>query len=314
MEMTRMLLKPWRVMLPMLLLAQGLGAVWAGAAEAASPQPGTARAPWPAHHGQVQSQLYLGEAESSRKRPLLVALGGAEGGNAWAGPRAEAMRQRFLADGYAVLALAYFGLPGIPAQLDRIDLQGVREAIFKAAHSSPQIEPRCIAVIGGSKGAELALLLASRSPEIKAVAAVVPGSAVFVGHTETFDTSSFSDQGEELPFVPLSEAAVPALIAGDKRKVFDLMMQDSAAMARARIPVERINGPVFFLSATQDELWDSKAMSEQMMATLQRSGFAHAHAHTAIEGGHSAPMRKLNLARDFLNTHFLPQVAGGCVR
>ncbi len=169
-------------------------------------------------------------------------------------------------------------------------------------------------MIGGSKGAELALLLASRTPEIKAVAAIVPASAVFVGHTDTFDTSSFSAYYKEVPYIPMTEAAVPALMAGDKRKVFDIMMSDKAAYARARIPVEKINGPIFFLSATQDELWASKEMSDDMMATLKAANFPHAYEHTAIEGKHGEPMRHLNLVRKFLNEKFLPQVKEGCKR
>lgn len=274
--------------------------------------------PLPPNHGKVATQLFLTQdgkppQDNAPKRPLLVAVGGAEGGNAWAGPRAEAMRNRFLADGYAVLALGYFGLPDTPKQLDRIALEGVRNAILEAANN-PAIDKRCIAMMGGSKGAELALLLASRTPEIKAVAAVVPGNAVFVGHSDAFDTGSFSENGVELPYVPMTEAAVPALMAGDKRKVFDIMMSDKAAVARARIPVEKINGPIFFLSATQDELWASKEMSDQMMATLKAANFPHAHEHTAIEGGHGAPMRHLNLVRNFLNEKFLPQVKEGCKR
>jgi acetyl esterase/lipase len=274
--------------------------------------------PLPSNHAKVSTQLYLPPEvsppqEAARKRPLLVAVGGPEGGNAWASPRAQALRNLFLADGYAVLAIGYFGLPDTPPKLDRIALEGVRNAILDAT-KHPTVDGRCIAMMGGSKGAELTLLLASRMPEIKAVAAVVPGSVVFVGHADEFDTSSFSENGVELPFVPMTEQAVPALLAGDKRKVFDTLMQDKAAVARARIPVEKINGPIFFLSATQDELWASKEMSDNMMATLKQARFPHAHEHTALEGSHGVPMRHLNLVRDFLNAKFLPEVDEGCRR
>lgn len=274
--------------------------------------------PLPLNHGQVVTQLYLSPdgqsvAAGAERRPLLVAMGGAEGGNPWAGARAQPMRNAFLADGYAFAALGYFGAPGTPAQLDRIAIDAVRSAIASLARN-PAVDGRCIALIGGSKGAELALLLASRSPEIKAVAAVVPASVVFVGHTDQFDTSSFSDAGQEIAFVPMTEEAVPALIAGDKRKVFDLMMRDTHAVERARIPVEQINGPVFLLSATQDEMWASREMSDQIMARLRETGFVHPFEHVAIEGDHGAPMRHLQQVRQFLNTHFLPQRSDGCAR
>ena len=44
-----------------------------------------------------------------------------------------------------------------------------------------------------------------------------------------------------------------------------------------------------------------------------RIGYVHL-PNTAIEGNHSAPMRHLNLAREFLNAKFLPQVKDGCKR
>jgi hypothetical protein len=65
----------------------------------------------------------------------------------------------FLAQGYALLALAYFGEEGIPKELDRISLEGVYAAIVDAA-DHPKVNRDCIALIGGSKGAELALLSA----------------------------------------------------------------------------------------------------------------------------------------------------------
>jgi dienelactone hydrolase len=274
--------------------------------------------PWPENHGRVATRLFVTPDDSplaadAPKRPLIVAMGGAEGGNAWAGPRAQVMRNAFLSDGYALLALGYFGAPGTPEKLDRIALEGVRNAIAEAA-KHPQVDARCIALVGGSKGAELALLLASRDPSIKAVAAIVPGSVVFVGHTDQFDTGSFSENKIEIPYVPMTQKAVPSLLAGNKRKVFDLMMEDTDAVARARIPVEKINGPIFFLSATQDELWASREMSDQMMQSLKQANFRHAHEHVAIEGSHAAPMRHLNLVRKFLNEQFLTQAKQGCAR
>jgi dienelactone hydrolase len=316
MNINSLLCKPGRALLALSLT---LGLATPGHAAIGAQPPVTAlqvpARPWPGNHGRVVSTLFLAPdgaaVAGDKKRPLLVAFGGAEGGNAWAGERAERMRNRLLADGYALLAVGYFGMPDTPARLDRIALEGVREAILKAA-TNPSIDGRCIALIGGSKGAELALLLASRMPQVKAVAAIVPGNAVFVGHTDTFDTSSFSEDGREVPYVPMTEAAIPALLAGDKRRVFDLMMQDEAAVARARIPVERINGPILFLSATKDELWASREMSDAMMSALRMASFRHHYEHQAIEGGHAEPMRHLNRVREFLNTHFLPGAAGGC--
>lgn len=264
----------------------------------------------PDNHGKVAVEFFPGEP-SAQPKPLLVAFGGAEGGNLWASERWAAERQAFLDEGYAMLAVAYFGQPGLPRNLDRIALEGIHDAI-RAASAREGVDGRCVALVGGSKGAELALLLASRYPDIDAVAAIVPGSAVFVGHTQAFSTSSFSHHGVQVPFVPLPWSATGALLAGDKRAVFDHMMADADAMARAAIPVEQINGPVFLLSATRDELWDSRGMSDAMIARLDAKGFAFAREHVAIKGGHIEPTRHLDRVRGFLGRHFKPRLADGC--
>jgi uncharacterized protein len=102
------------------------------------------------------------------------------------------------------------------------------------------------------------------------------------------------------------------LITGDKRKVFDIMMTDTVAVERATIPVEKINGPVIFLSATQDEYWDSKGMSDAMMARLKANNFPHASAHVAIEGSHAAPVKHFAEVRKFLDTNFKSRAESGC--
>lgn len=254
----------------------------------------------PARHGQVDAELF---AREGGKRPLLVGLGGAEGGNGWASARWKRQRERFLDQGYAMLAVGYFGTPNSPARLDRISLDGVHAAIARAAQD-PRVDGRCIAVIGGSRGAELALLLASHYPDIKAVVAMVPGSAVFPAHTDAMTTPAFSLHDRPLPFVPMTWGATPDLLVGDLRGVFDTILRDKAAVARAAIPVERINGPVYFMSATKDEMWPSREMADAMMQRLRARGFRHHAEHLAVAGGHSEPLDEFAKAEAFLDAHF----------
>jgi pimeloyl-ACP methyl ester carboxylesterase len=265
----------------------------------------------PQNHGKVETKLYLGKGE---KQPLIVAFGGGEGGNAWTRGRWKAVRDKFNEDGYALLAVGYFGLPGTPDKLDRIALEGLHAAIQQAVANNPAIEGRCIALLGGSKGGELALLLASRYPEIKSVVAIVPANAVQVAITDALTTSSFSHNGQSLPFVPFPWRATVPLITGDKRRVFDLMAEDVAAVAAAKIEVEKINGPIFLMSATNDEWWASKEMSDDMMVRLKAKQFAHVHEHLAIAGDHATPFKHIDRARQFLNNNFKSGIATGCAR
>ena len=258
----------------------------------------------PARYGQVDSVLY---ARADGKHPLLVGLGGSEGGNAWANDRWRPQRERFLDQGYAMLAVGYFGTPHSPAQLDRISLDGVHAAILAAARD-PRVDGRCIAVIGGSRGAELALLLASHYPDIKAVVAIVPGSAVFPALTSAMSTPGFTLHDRPLPFVPVPWSATPRLLVHDLRGAFDKMVANTAAMEAAAIPVERINGAVYFVSASRDEFWPSRDMSDAMMARLKQHGFVHPAEHLVVEGGHAEPLDEFPRMEAFLQANF----AGTC--
>lgn len=251
---------------------------------------------FPERHGQVSAQLFVGE---SKNQTLIVGLGGSEGGNPWASQYWKAQRDRFLAQGYAVLALGYFGTKESPAKLDRISIDAIHAAITQAA-SNPLINSRCVALIGGSKGAELALSMASLYSDYDAVVAIVPGSAVFPALTMTMDTSSWSHQGRELTYVPFTPDAYPALIKRDLRGAFEKLMENTQAMEAASIPVEKINGPVLFISATKDEMWPSSEMSVQMMDRLKTKKFGFANQHVAIEGGHSAPLKHFDQIEAFL--------------
>ena len=254
----------------------------------------------PARHGGVDVALF---AREGGKRPLLVGLGGSEGGNPWASERWKEQRERFLEQGYGLLALGYFGTPNSPEHLDRISLDGVHAAIMEAARD-PRVDGRCIAVIGGSRGAELALLLASHYPEIRAVVAIVPGSAVFPALTDAMTTPGFSLRNQPLPFVPMTWAATPHLFTGDLRAAFETLMRDTAAMQRAAIRVERINGPVQFVSAAKDEMWPSREMADAMMRRLQAHGFRHHAEHLVVAGGHAEPLDEFPKMEAFLDTHF----------
>lgn len=248
----------------------------------------------------VNSRLYVGEGD---KQALIVGLGGSEGGNAWASNYWKPTRDKFISKGYAFLALGYFGAEGAPDSLDCISLENVYEAIIEAT-KNPKIDKDRIAVIGGSKGGELALLLASHFSLIKCVVAIVPSHVAFPGLTSHLSTSSWTYQGKEVPYVPVSEETIPALIKRDFRTAFDIMLKDKASVEKALIHVEDIHGSVLLVSATKDEMWASTPMSEAIMARLKAKGFTYSYEHIAIEGGHAEPLKHFDLIFDFLRKHF----------
>ena len=248
----------------------------------------------------VESILYLGEGNN---QPLIVGLGGSEGGNAWSGDHWKAVRESFIKEGYAFLALGYFGAKGTPEILNKIALEDVHNAIITAT-KEPQLNKKKIAIIGGSRGADLALLLGSYYKDISCIVAIVPSHVVFPGHAQEFNSSCWTYQGKELPFVPVNDEAVPFLMKQDLRGTFQAMLKDAKAEKNARIAVEKINGPILFLSATKDEICPSTPMSLKMMEALESNPFKFHYEHKAFDGGHTEPLKHFDLVHQFLDTYF----------
>jgi uncharacterized protein len=248
----------------------------------------------------IESVLYLGK---NKNQPLVVGLGGSEGGNAWTSDYWKKTRDKFIEKGYAFLALGYFNAKGTPDTLNKIAIEDVYNAI-KIASKNKLINKKKIAIVGGSRGADLALLLGSYYKEIDCVVSIVGSSAVFPGNTSHFTTPCWTYQNKELPFVPVNDEAVPFLMKRDLRGTFEAMLKDTISVERASIKVERIKGPVFFLSATKDEICPSTPMAEMMTGRLKDKKFKYHYEHKAIEGSHSAPLHHFDMVFNFLETNF----------
>lgn len=247
----------------------------------------------------VEAILYTGEGKN---QPLVVGIGGSEGGNAWTSTRWQKTRNEFLERGYAFLAIGYFGCKGTPKILDKIAIDDIYNAIA-VAKKQPHINSHKIAVIGGSRGADLALLLGSYYKDITAVVGMSSSHAVFPGHTPVFNSSCWTYKGKELPFIPVNDEAVPFLIKRDLRGTFEAMLIDTASEQKATIKVEYINGPVLLLSATKDEMIPAIKMGEKMIQRLKNSNFKYPYKHIILEGTHDEPTKHFDKIFSFLETN-----------
>ncbi len=248
----------------------------------------------------VESVLYLGKGKN---QPLVVGFGGSEGGNAWTSDYWKKTRDQFIEKGYAFLAIGYFKAKGTPDTLQKISIEVVYNAI-KEATKNRNINKRKIAVIGGSRGADLALLLGSYYKNIKCVVAIVGSNVTFPGNTNHFTTSAWTFQNKELPFVPVNEEAVPFLMKRDLRGAFEAMLKDSIAVSNSLIRVENIKGPILLMSATKDEICPSTPMAEKMIERLKSKKFTYYYEHVPIVGSHAAPLKHFNLIFTFLENNF----------
>jgi dienelactone hydrolase len=214
--------------------------------------------------------------------PALLILGGSEGGTRGV----RAMAAPFAAQGYAVLALSYFRADGLPPALDQIPLETFDRGLAWLA-AQPSVDARRIGVFGISKGAEAALLVASRRAEIRAVVAGSPSHVVWQGLSRDFARrSSWSAAGAPLPFLPYEASRGFVSIF----KLYEDALPNLPQNAGAAIPVERINGPILLISGRADALWPSTAMAEALATRLRAHNYRHRVEHVSYaDAGHMAP-------------------------
>ncbi|MDJ0841487.1 MAG: acyl-CoA thioester hydrolase/BAAT C-terminal domain-containing protein [Acidobacteriota bacterium] len=221
-------------------------------------------------------------AQPAEPRPVIVVIGGSSGGIKWQDQQAET----FAKNGFAALALAYFGMEGLPSDLERIPLEYFQRAITWLA-GQPGVDTDRIGLCGVSKGGELVLLLAAYDSRVHAVAALVPGAYVFQSVATGWPvTSSWQYRGRELPFVPY------LITQNFDRNNLSIMYRESIGqeryLAAAAIPVEKINGSILLISGGADKIWPSKEMSDRVVKRLERKGFTHEVEHISYpNAGHS---------------------------
>jgi len=231
-------------------------------------------------------------------RGAIIVLGGSGGGIGWSGE----MAAQLAVEGYAALALAYFRWPGLAKHLGRIRLEYVADAI-RWMQVQVLGAARPVALVGASRGAELALLAASTFSEVGAVIAVAPSSVLW-GSDRGFGTigrAAWTYRGQALPGMtpPLAlwwrpKTARRAMVSYVRRTpwrgtpaILDAL-RDEKAVARAAIPVEKIRGPVLLVSGADDQMWPSAAMGENIRSRLEAAGHPFEVRHLSYDGaGHA---------------------------
>jgi dienelactone hydrolase len=224
-------------------------------------------------------------AKPGDRLPVVVVLSGSGGGF-------DLDKAALIArHGFAAFALAYFGTPPLPTWLHHIPLEYF-EAAFGWLCAQPEVDAQRLGLFAVSRGAELALLLGSRFPQICAVVAYAPSSVGWAAGGRDKETGelppSWMHEGEAIPFVPLPlrhfifRSAIPVALLKRPvmfRDLFRAGLRNSKAVAAAAIPVERIHGSIMLISSGDDHLWPAEDMSEAIVARLKKHGFAHRVEH-----------------------------------
>jgi dienelactone hydrolase len=202
------------------------------------------------HDGALRGVLFLPPGEG--RHPAVLVLGGSEGGM-------PSRRAAWLAShGFAALALAYFRYDDLPNELAGISLEYFGRALNWMAHR-PEIDSGRLAVMGTSRGAELALQVGSMFVGVQAVVAYSPANVRYpacCGFTTV--PYAWTWNGNGMAFRPLRPN----------------LTQQGMAM-RAVIEVEHMQGPLLLISGEDDRVWDSSAMADAIVDRLKHSRFAY---------------------------------------
>ena len=215
----------------------------------------------------VQGGLHgvLLEPASAGPHPGVLIVGGSNGG-------LPVQRAAWLASrGFAAFALAYFRYEDLPRKLEAIPLEYFGSAIAWMS-KRPEIAAEQIAVMGVSRGGELALQLGSMYPQIKAVVAYVPSN--------TLNPACCGDNS--VPYAWTWKGAPLAYLGFRDRR-------NPEAIMKATIRVENTHGPILMISGQDDGVWESSRMADEVVARLKSEHFTYPVEHLKYHhAGHGA--------------------------
>jgi dienelactone hydrolase len=194
--------------------------------------------------------------------PAVVAFGGSGGG---LGP-AAGWAPILASHGIAVLAIAYFGAPGLPESLVGIEVETVERAA-RWLLGRDDVLAGMVAVMGMSRGSELAMLASVLVDQVGPVVAFAPSSISWAGLDAQgpVDAPAWTYRGQEIPYAHIGAAArMGPLPTNDPlalRPAFETALRDERAINHAEIPIERAKGPILMVSGQDDAMWPSTTMA-----------------------------------------------------
>jgi dienelactone hydrolase len=195
------------------------------------------------------------------RHPGVLVVGGSNGG-------APTRQAAWLASrGFTALALAYFHYEDLPPMLEAIPLEYFQRGLAWLVRR-PEVSGERLAVMGTSRGGELALQLGSMFPIVGAVVAYVPANVRYracCGNTSV--PYAWTWGGRALPYATPRLGVNPA----------------------AAIEVERTHGPVLMISGQNDGVWHSSEMAELVMSRLKHANFEYSSENLRYaHAGHAA--------------------------
>lgn len=206
-----------------------------------------------------------------KDKTAIILIGGGQWGDYWA--------QEFANKEMVGLSLPYTGKEGLPRLPEEIELEYFENAINWLI-KQPQVDPNKIVVMGASRNAELALIIASIFPEsIRGVVAYAPSSVSWSNTVLPYNSdelkSSWKYKGVDVPYLPMNK-----IIGNESNKIkmveyWKKGLAKTDFITQAAIKVEKINGPIILFSGNDDKVWPSSIMADMIENRLEDNSFEH---------------------------------------
>jgi dienelactone hydrolase len=204
--------------------------------------------------------------------------------------RVDVDRARALARyGAVALALRWFGGSGQSPGICEVPLESFTAGIDRLVEEGASR----IGIVGLSKGAEAALLVACLDPRVRSVVAISPSSVSWANVGPGRDgraypyRSSWTWRSEPLPFVPYAESWRPGSDGPVAyRSLYEAsLLAFSGARTAAAIPVEQAEADVVLVAGADDQLWPSDTFAEEL-ASRRRASRRQVELIVDPEAGH----------------------------
>jgi len=195
--------------------------------------------------------------------------------------------------GFSVLDLPYFKYQGLPKELVNIPIEYFEKAI-KWINIQKTVKKGKIGLAGGSRGGELALLLASMFDEFKVIVGWVPAAHLWQGEEYTKLVPSWTFKDKPLPYLGelMSKEELNKLYSGQITSFREYFLSslnnlDRSLISKATIKVENIKAPILLISGNDDQTWPSTEFSDMIIKRLKKHNFRYEYKHIAAENaGH----------------------------
>ena len=220
---------------------------------------------------------------NTKRSTSIVLIGGGQWGDYWG--------QQFTNRGYSGLSLPYTQREGLPKLPEEINLEYFEKALAWLK-KQPEVDPNKIIVMGASRNAELALLLASVFPRsISGVVAYAPSAVSWSNTVLPYNSnelkSSWKYKGLDIPYVPMDKISGNQLNSINMLEYWNKGLQKADFIGQAAIKVEKINGPILLFSGKDDQVWPSSIMADMIEKRLETNTFEHSFQNIKYENaGH----------------------------